>query len=391
MGVDASSFLFEEVRRVKRGFDEALRRGDNAEAARLAGRMCSLLRELARYRRWGSGEVESLIREYEEIRRRLLSPQSVTGGLRVSRGGGGLDAEFDREALKLIAKAVVGWDDIAGLEEVKRSLMEALVFSIARPSTPVRFEAPRRFLLFGPPGCGKTLLAMAASNMLKATFFNVSVDRVLSRYVGDSPRMVSAIFRQAIRLAPSLIFFDEVEALVSRRDLGREGVTGLVQTFLTELDGFTSKCLGEPVIVMAATNKPWILDEAVVSRFERRIYVPLPNRSGREGIFRLHLEGRGFEVEGITYGELADLTEGYSGRDIRAVCQRAIIKMLRRANPGITDLILRVDGLDGLRRFTYRVEPIRRDELVEAINSVKPAVSPEEVVRYEEWAERYSS
>ncbi len=409
MGIDASSFLYEEVRRTKRKLDQALKSGDTTTAARLAKRMYELLKELTRYRKWGSKELLELAKEYERLYRRLVRGELVPtqqapaiAPTTTSRMGATpqvssesevskLDAEFDQEALKLIARADVTWDDIAGLEDVKRSLMEALVFSIARPNVPVRIEPPRRFLLYGPPGTGKTMLAMAASNMLKATFFNVSVDRVLSRYVGDSPRMISAIFRQAVRLAPSVIFFDEVETLVAKRDAGREVATGVVQTFLTELDGFKTKRLEKPVIVIAATNKPWMLDEAILSRFERRIYIPLPDKKAREEMFKLHLEKKGFRIEGITYEELAELTDGYSGRDIRTVCQTAIMTMLRRANPDIVKKLLRVKDLKELERITYKVAPITREELLEAIRKVKPAVNKEDIRRYDEWARKYSS
>jgi len=414
LSIDASSFLHEELKKTKRKLEKALREGDTRIAARLAKRMSELLRELAKYRSWGSKELLDLAKEYNELYQRLMrgeiierqapsitsvarvvierkgeQPPSRPAGVKVKGEVSKLDEEFDAEALKLIAKADVTWDDIAGLEEVKRTLMEALFYSLAKPSIPVKIEPPRRFLLYGPPGTGKTMLAMAASNMLKATFFNVSVDRVLSRYVGDSPRMISAIFRQAIRHAPSIIFFDEVEVLVARRDSDRQAATGVVQTFLTELDGFKTKKLEKPVIVIAATNKPWMLDEAILSRFEKRIYIPLPDYEARKQMFRIHLEKKGFQITGITYDELARLTEGYSGRDIRNICQTAIMMMLRRANPIIIEKLMKVKDLSELERETYRIEPITRQELLKAINSVKPAVTIEDIKKYEEWSKQY--
>lgn len=402
-GVDVTGFLNNELKKTKRKLEKALQSGDNIVASRHARRMAELLRELARVRKWGQSELLKLANEYEELAARLENappPPKLTGGSQPHGGkkhpqGHGesgsteLDAEFDAQAEELIASADVTWEDIAGLDEVKRSLAESLYYSIARPSDPeVRVEPPRRFLLYGPPGTGKTMLAMAASRMLGATFINVSVDRVLSRYVGDAPRMISAIFRLARRRAPSIVFFDEVETLVARRDTGREAATGLVQTFLTELDGFKSKSLEKPVIVMAATNKPWLLDEAILSRFEKRIYVPLPDKRAREAIFRLHLEKRGFKLEGVTYEELAEMTEGYSGRDIANACREAVMTMLRRANPNTLEELLR--GLDPTRLegLTYRVLPIRKEEIVEAIRRVKPPITSEDVRRYIEWGSR---
>jgi len=401
LAVDPTSFLHEEVRKARRRMERALAKGDWGAAARQARRAAELLRELARYRRVGGDELLRLAGEYEALARRLDSGEPLAAPSTPAAGGGryglkpvatgrgaSLDAEFEARAEALIARADVTWDDIAGLDEVKRGLIEAIFFSIAKPEEPVRLEPPRRFLLYGPPGTGKTMLAMAASNMLKATFINVSVDRVLSRYVGDSPRMVSAIFRVAYRRAPSVIFFDEVEALTARRE-GREVAAGVVQTFLTELDGFKSKALGRPVIVIAATNKPWMLDEAILSRFEKRVYVPLPDRRARERIFELEIGGRGFRLEGITYGELADMTEGYSGRDISNACREAIMAMLRRANPNIYEELAKARTLRQLTLAKYRVEPIRRGEILEALRKVKPALSREEIRRYEEWGRRY--
>ncbi len=303
--------------------------------------------------------------------------------------------ELEREALQkaesFIEKADVTWDDIVGLSDVKKELMEALYFSLAKPELPIEVEVPRRFLLFGPPGTGKTMLAMAASNMLKATFFNVSISGVLSRYVGDSPKIVAAVFELARRKAPSVIFFDEIDAIAIRRDIAADQIPGLLQTLLTELDGFKSKKFPKPIIVIAATNQPWMLDEAILSRFDRRIYVPLPDRQARIELFKLHLEKKGFKIEGITYEELADRTDGYSGRDIRAVCTKAIMMMLRRANPDIESIMRRVRDLKELETIKYRVLPITREELLRAISEVKPAVSKDKLKKYEEWAKEHEA
>ena len=390
--------------------ERALAKGDYQTAAKHAKRVAELLRELARIRSWGRRELLSLAEEYEDLYQRLSrnmppskpiptlpaarqAPRGRAGGGRESLGGapeGDLDAEFEAKAESLIARANVTWDDIAGLDEVKKSLVEAIFYSIAAPEDPnVRVDPPRRFLLYGPPGTGKTMLAMAASNMLGATFINVSVDKVLSRYVGDAPRMISAIFRVAIRKAPSIVFFDEVETLMMKRDTGREAATGLVQTLLTELDGFKTKKLDKPVIVIAATNKPWLLDEAILSRFEKKIYVPLPDQKAREAIFRLNIEKKGFQLQGITYQELAQMTEGYSGRDIANACREAIMMMLRRANPDIYQKLTKITDPTTLSTLKYKVLPIQRQEIIQAIKKVKPPITKEELEKYEKWAKQH--
>lgn len=410
MSVDPTSFLYDEIKNAKRKLEKALSVGDNVSACREAQRIAELLREYAKYKRVGSKDMLELAKEYEDLAAQLRKGESVvsnrtseiTSRVKVASSSvaremkaegevAKLDAEFDAQAETLITKADVSWGDIAGLDDVKKALMEAIFFSLAKPEEPVRVEPPRRFLLYGPPGTGKTLLAMAASNMLKATFFDVSISKVLSRYVGDSPRMLSAIFRVAYHKAPSVIFFDEVEALTIKRDLGKEPATGVLQTFLTELDGFKSKYLDKPVLVIAATNKPWLLDEAILSRFEKRIYIPLPNRESRKQIFKLEIEKRGFKLQGITFDELVNLTEGYSGRDIANICKEAIMMMLRRANPNIADKLQKVKDLSELEQETYRIEPITREELLEALNRIKPAISQEEVKKYKEWGRQFGS
>lgn len=386
--------------------EKSLSQGDYYTASIQAKRIAELLRELAKVRKWGQKDLLSLAREYEDLAKRLSkgkppirpiptvpagkqqAPQPARRAAhRETSGSEGLDSEFDKQAETLITRADVTWDDIAGLEDVKKSLVEAIFYSVALPEDPgVKVDPPRRFLLYGPPGTGKTMLAMAASNMLGATFINVSVDRVLSRYVGDAPRMISAIFRLAVKRAPSIVFFDEVETLMMKRDSGREAASGLVQTLLTELDGFKTKKLEKPVIVIAATNKPWLLDEAILSRFEKRIYVPLPDKEAREAIFRLNIERKGFKLEGITYEELAEKTEGYSGRDISNACREAIMMMLRRSNPDIYRRLSEIKDPSSLTNIRYRVSPIKREEILLALEKVKPPITPEDIRRYREWA-----
>jgi len=410
--VDPTSFLYEEIKNAKKKYEESLSVGDNLTACKEAQKIAVLLREYAKYKHVGAKDLLELAKEYENLAMRLsrgeivqtheATSKTLIGISRVTSSSRSreisiegeiakLDAEFEAEADALIARADVSWNDIAGLGEVKDALISTVFFSIAKPEIPVQFEPPRRFLLYGPPGTGKTLLAMAASNMLKATFFNVVVSKVLSRYVGDSPRMISAIFRAAYHKAPSVVFFDEIEALTVKRDLEKGPAIGVIQTFLTELDGFKSKYLDKLVLVIVATNKPWLLDEAILSRFERRIYVPLPDKESRKQIFKLEIEKRGFKLLGITYDELANLTEGYSGRDIANACKEAIMMMLKRANPNIAEKLQKMKDLSELERETYRVEPITREELLESINTIKPVVLPDEVKKYEEWSKQFGS
>jgi len=277
----------------------------------------------------------------------------------------------------LVEKPDVGWEDIGGLEEAKEALKEAVEWPMLKPEF---FKGPRRpwkgILLFGPPGCGKTLLAKAVASRCKATFFNVSAAAVMSKWLGESEKNVKVLFDTARRAAPSIIFIDEVDSLLTVRGLDEVGGERRVKTqFLVELDGL--KELEEFVVVIGATNRPWDLDPAVVRRFERRIYVPLPDKEAREEIFKIHL--RGIELApDVDLAELSELTVGYTGADIALICREAAMEPLRE--------LMRADVAP---EEVKAVRPVCKEDFVKALRKVKPVVKPTEVVRYREWAEEY--
>ncbi|NPA70586.1 MAG: ATP-binding protein [Crenarchaeota archaeon] len=292
--------------------------------------------------------------------------------------------DYVKKAASFIARSNITWRDIIGLEDVKNMIVSSIYFNLARPEKPVKIATPRRFLLYGPPGTGKTLIAMALASFLKATFINVPIPGILSKYVGESPKILSAIFRLARERAPSVIFFDEIDAIAQSRDIDDHPVTGLLQTLLTELDGFESKQDRGLIIVIAATNKPWLLDEAVLSRFEIKLYIPPPSRDVRIRMMKHFIEDSGFEIgPDISYEELADRTERYTGRDIEALCRKAIQNMLMRANPEVKN-IDKID-LEDIRKRTYKIDKIRREDFEKALEIVKPSISEEELKLYEYW------
>jgi SpoVK/Ycf46/Vps4 family AAA+-type ATPase len=243
---------------------------------------------------------------------------------------------------------------------------------------------PRRFLLYGPPGTGKTMIAMALANFLNATFINVPVPGILNKYVGESPKILSAVFKLARQKAPSVIFFDEIDAIAQSRDIDSHPVTGLLQTLLTELDGFESKQDNRLVIILAATNKPWLLDEAVLSRFDIKLYIPPPSKEVRIRMIRHFIEDAGFEIgPDISYEEIAERTERFTGRDIEALCKKAIQNMLIRVNPEIK-MIDKI-SIDNIRKMTYKIDKIKKIDFEKAFENVKPSVSEEELKLYELW------
>jgi len=230
----------------------------------------------------------------------------------------------------------VKWRDIAGLKDCKQAVREAIVLPIMKPQL---FTGARKpwsgILLFGPPGCGKTLLAKAAATECKATFFSVSSADLLSKWLGESEKLISSLFKVARLKAPSLIFMDEIDSVTTTRGSGHEGggERRVKTQLLQEIQGVKSTH-EKPLLVLGATNRPWDIDIAMLSRFEKKVYVPLPDQPARAGIFKIHTAGVNSDLKDEDYIELAVRSEGYSGRDISNVCREVIMIPVRELDMG---------------------------------------------------------
>jgi transitional endoplasmic reticulum ATPase len=227
----------------------------------------------------------------------------------------------------------VKWEDVGGLEEVKAELAEAIEWPLKYPEIfdSLETEPPRGILLFGPPGTGKTLLAKAVANESESNFISVKGPELLSKWVGESERGVREVFRKARQAAPSIIFFDEVDALMPKRGayIGSSHVTeSVVSQILTELDGLEEL---NNVTVLGATNRPDMLDEALLrpGRLDRIIYVPPPDRQGRKKIFEVYLRNKEILASDVSIDDLVVKTEGYVGADIEALVREAKISAMR--------------------------------------------------------------
>ena len=282
----------------------------------------------------------------------------------------------------LIKKARIHWDDIGGLEEIKSEVKRNFGLSQAKSQRIVLPESPN-ILLYGPPGTGKTLLAEAISNGLEATFFCVSGGDMTSKYFGESQKLIQALFLRAKQKSPSVIFIDEFDALVSSRDTGLSGPeTRIVSQFLTEFDGFDSGSSDAFILGIAATNQPWILDKAILSRFPRRIYIPLPDAETRIRILELHLQKMGYDVS-TERQFLIHITGGLSGREIKDVANEAKRLMLMEANPKFEQ---KVDaGLKSLQEYDLMTTPISQNHISRARATIAPAADDALLMRYKNW------
>jgi transitional endoplasmic reticulum ATPase len=252
------------------------------------------------------------------------------------------------------------WDDVVGIQDVKRELMESIEWPLKYPElyAKINAELPKGILLYGPPGTGKTLVARAVASESRANFITVTSSDLLSKWVGESEKALREVFRRAKQAAPCIIFFDEIEALAPVRSAEDNHVSErLVSQLLTELDGLV-KLNG--VVVMAATNRPELVDPALLrpGRFDKILYVPLPDLSARSAILKLYVNKHPHD-ENIDYLRLAQLTEGYSGADLKGVVDRAVQLAIRE----YVDL----KEKDG-------AEPkVRAEHLLEALKTVKPS------------------
>ncbi|RFZ58864.1 ATP-dependent zinc metalloprotease FtsH [Mycobacterium marinum] len=230
------------------------------------------------------------------------------------------EGDFD-----VVQRSQVRLADIAGMADAKQQLELSLLGPLRNPELMKAYKVSARggLLLYGPPGCGKSYLAKAVSGELGASFYQVGIADVLHRWFGDSERSIRAVFDNARRNAPCVLFFDEVDALGHRRSAlsGSAGLRTVVNSILEELDSAASS--NDGVYVLGATNAPWDVDPALrrPGRFDRMIFVGLPDAEARAGIVRVHLRDR--PVSGIAPRAIANRTEGFSGADLAHVCDSA--------------------------------------------------------------------
>ncbi|KAM9155714.1 spastin isoform 4-T5 [Pangshura tecta] len=269
----------------------------------------------------------------------------------------------------------VKFDDIAGQELAKQALQEIVILPSLRPELFTGLRAPPRgLLLFGPPGNGKTMLAKAVAAESNATFFNISAASLTSKYVGEGEKLVRALFAVARELQPSIIFIDEVDSLLCERREGEHDASRRLKTeFLIEFDGVQSS--GEDrILVMGATNRPQELDDAVLRRFTKRVYVSLPNEETRLILLKNLLSKQGSPLTQKELAQLARMTDGYSGSDLTALAKDAALGPIRELKP---------EQVKNMSASEMR--NIRLSDFTESLKKIKRSLSPQTLDAYIRW------
>ncbi|CAF0819776.1 unnamed protein product [Adineta ricciae] len=269
----------------------------------------------------------------------------------------------------------VKFDDIGGQEGAKRALEEAVILPVLRPEMFTGLRAPvRGILLFGPPGNGKTMLAKAVASEAKARFFNISASSLTSKYVGEGEKLVRALFAAARELQPSIIFIDEVDSLLTaRKESEHDAMRRLKTEFLVQFDGVQTNN-DDRILVLAATNRPFELDDAALRRFPRRIYIQLPDRSTRIQLLKHLLLKQEHDLTGKDFERIANETDGYSGSDLTALAKDAAMGPVRE---------LRVEELKQLS--ISRIRPLSYADFAQALRKIRASVSPTTLEKYITW------
>ena len=286
------------------------------------------------------------------------------------------------EELIVTEKPNVKWEEVIGLENAKKAIKEAIVYPVQRPDLfPLGW--PRGILLFGPPGCGKTLLAAAVATEIDATFISIDAASIMSKWLGEAEQNVAKLFASARKSAvegkPAIVFIDELDSLMGRHSNEVGGEVRVRNQFLKETDGIIDKGKNLHVYVIGATNKPWDLDWAFIRRFQKRILVPLPDHHTRLMMFKLYTSHLKLAPD-VDLHELARISEGFSGSDIRDVCQSAQLKI-------IGEFFESGQAANKLAKPRF----LTMDDFRQILEERKPSVSLDMLALYNRWFEAFKA
>ncbi|KAJ0180283.1 hypothetical protein K1T71_003687 [Dendrolimus kikuchii] len=292
---------------------------------------------------------------------------------------------IDPKMIELIESEIIDkgtpidWEDIAGLQLAKSVIQEAVVWPLLRPDifTGLR-RPPKGILLFGPPGTGKTLIGKCIASQCNATFFSISASSLTSKWIGDGEKMVRALFAVAVCHQPAVIFIDEIDSLLTQRSDSEHEATRRIKTeFLVQFDGAATGD-EDRILIVGATNRPQELDEAARRRLVKRLYIPLPDVDARKQIISNLLKTENNDLDPCQVLEIANLTEGYSGADMKSLCSEAAMGPIRSVPLSQIVTIQR-----------NKVRPVCLQDFINALQRVKPSVSQDDLGQYVRWNKTY--
>ena len=304
-----------------------------------------------------------------------------------SRTNSGQTTNSNLENMIIKEKPNVSWKEVIGLDDVKTALRESIVYPAKKPEL-FTLGWPRGILLYGPPGCGKTMLAAATASEINGYFINVDAASMMSKWLGDAEKNVSQLFHMARdsskkESVPVIMLIDEVDSLLGNSQNENGGEIRVKNQFLTEMDGVNDKGKNLQTYVIAATNKPWKLDWAFLRRFSKRIYIPLPSLQTRENLFSAYLT-KLKKDSSVDASHLAQLIEGYSASDIRDICQSVQLSVI--------DEFFSLAESNGNKDLAHiQLRDVTMDDFKKTIKKRRPSVNSDMIEEYSNWTRDFSA
>ncbi|CAG8972601.1 hypothetical protein HYALB_00005370 [Hymenoscyphus albidus] len=330
---------------------------------------------------------------------------AAAGGAKGKEDAGGEQDADSKKLRSALAGAIlqdkpnIRWEDVAGLEQAKEALKEAVVLPIKFPHLFTGKRQPwKGILLYGPPGTGKSYLAKAVATEANSTFFSVSSSDLVSKWMGESERLVKQLFAMARENKPSIIFIDEIDALCGPRGEGESEASRRIKTeMLVQMDGVGRDSKG--VLVLGATNIPWQLDAAIRRRFQRRVHISLPDAAARTTMFEISVGTTPCDLTKADFKKLGELSEGYSGSDITIAVQDALMQPPQVQVDGSEKLTPCSPGDAGAIEMNWTEvdadkllePPLTLRDFEKAVKGARPTVSQEDIKRSKEWTEEFGS